>query len=251
MRFALELSYNGAAYHGWQVQNNAHTVQAEINTALATLLGHEVETLGCGRTDTGVHALQYFAQFDTDKLPVNPVFRLNRMIPEDIAIKAIYQVPENFNARFDAAYRLYEYHLHRKADPFLTGRSYYRFGGINFAAMNAAAKKLFEYEDFECFSKSRTQVKTFRCHIMQAEWKQLDEFRWVFIIKADRFLRNMVRAIVGTLMEAGNGKLDTAGFEDIIKSKKRTEAGQSVPAHALYLAQVGYDFKNWIKIDEQ
>lgn len=253
MRFVLQLSYAGTRYHGWQVQENAHTVQAQLNKALGLVAGHEVETLGCGRTDTGVHAKQFFAQLDTEKpLPKGVVFKLNNILPDDIAIQAAYAVPGDCNVRFDAEYRLYEYHLHTKPDPFLTGWSYYRYGRLDFDKMNAATQALFSYSDFECFSKSRTQVATYRCKIMRAEWIKTGDHTYVFYIQADRFLRNMVRAIVGTLQEVGTGKMTEGEFEEVIKSKKRTEAGQSVPAHALYLAQVGYDFERlkWIKTDE-
>ncbi len=253
MRFVVELSYDGTRYHGWQVQQNAHSVQAELNTALAKLLGNPVETIGCGRTDTGVHALQFFAHFDNPTpLPHNFIFRVNKILPNDIAIHEVYKVNDTFNARFDATYRLYEYHLHSKPDPFLVNRSYYRYGSLDFGAMNLAAQKLFDYTDFECFSKTRTQVYTFNCKIMQAKWQKTHESRHVFTIQADRFLRNMVRAIVGSLIDVGSGKLTIQGFETVIQSKKRTEAGLSVPAHGLYLKSIGYDYTitPFEKIDE-
>jgi tRNA pseudouridine38-40 synthase len=253
MRYVLQLSYAGTKYHGWQVQENAHTVQAQLNKALSLVAGHQVETLGCGRTDTGVHAKQFFAQLDTETpLKKGWVYKLNNILPVDIAILALYTVPADCNVRFDADFRLYEYHLHTQPDPFLEGWSYYRYGRLDFETMNTAAQKLFNYEHFECFSKSRTQVATYRCKIMRAEWVKTGHHTYIFYIQADRFLRNMVRAIVGTLLEVGTGKMTVEEFEEVIQSKKRTEAGQSVPAHALYLAQVGYDFERlkWTKTDE-
>ncbi|KAB2915941.1 MAG: tRNA pseudouridine(38-40) synthase TruA [Bacteroidetes bacterium] len=253
MRFVVELSYDGTRYHGWQVQQNANSVQAELNSAISKLLSHPVETIGCGRTDTGVHALQFFAHFDYHSpLPPKFVFRLNKILPYDIAIHAAYKVSDEFNTRFDATYRLYEYHMHSKPDPFLVNRSYYRYGPLDYDAMNLAAQKLFDYIDFECFSKTHTQVYTFNCKIMQAKWQKIHESRHVFTIQADRFLRNMVRAIVGSLIDVGSGKLTIQGFEAVIQSKKRTEAGFSAPAHGLYLKSIGYDYTltPFEKIDE-
>jgi tRNA pseudouridine38-40 synthase len=253
MRYVIELSYDGTRYHGWQIQQNAHSVQAEINNALSTILRCPIETTGCGRTDAGVHAKQFFLHFDADfELPHNLVLRLNKLLPFDIAITAAYLAADSFSTRFDATYRLYQYYIHHKPNPFLVGNSYYRYGMLDYEAMNQAVQKLFDYNDFECFSKTHTQVYTFNCKIMQAKWQKIDENRYVFIIQADRFLRNMVRAIVGSLIDVGTGKLTVAGFENIIKSKKRTEAGPSVPAHALFLAEVGYNLTQTPlkKIDE-
>lgn len=253
MRFVLEMAYNGSRYHGWQVQQNAHSVQQELNTALGKILGTETDTIGCGRTDTGVHAGSFYTQFDTQTpLGQKFVFRLNQILPGDIAIKAVYQVADNFNVRFDATYRLYHYYLHQKPDPFITDRSYYRYGSLDFEAMNKAAALLLNYTDFECFSKTHTDVHTFNCTIMQAGWHHLGNHKWVFTIKANRFLRNMVRAIVGSLIDVGTGRIDVAGFEQIIQSKSRQAAGQSVPPHALFLDEIGYDFDTikWDKIDE-
>lgn len=253
MRFVLEMAYDGRQYHGWQVQQNANSVQGELNRALSTLLGTPTESLGCGRTDTGVHATRFFAQFDSETaIGKGFSFRLNNILPNDIAITAVYAVDSDFNVRFDATYRLYHYFLHQKLNPFSNNRSYYRYGSIDFEAMNRAAQLLLNHTDFECFSKVHTDVYTFNCTIMHAQWQNTAPNQWMFSIQANRFLRNMVRAIVGSLLEVGTGRIDIDGFEAIIKSKNRSEAGKSVPAHALYLADIGYDFEKtkWEKIDE-
>lgn len=252
MRYIIKMAYVGSRYHGWQVQKNAISVQEEINNALQKLLRHEVNTIGCGRTDTGVHATCFYTQFDTDKkLQPRFVHRINRILPADITVYELYTVPDDFNVRFDATYRRYEYHLNQTPNPFLVGRSYYSYGELDFDAMNEAAKILLRYTDFECFSKVKTDVYTFNCTVTEAFWEFKGGQQWVFNIQANRFLRNMVRAIVGSLLEVGSGKLTIEGFEAIIKSKNRSEAGQSVPAHALYLVDVGFDFEKtkWNKID--
>lgn len=252
MQYVIKMAYEGSRYHGWQVQKNAHSVQAEINNALEKILGGEIVTIGCGRTDTGVHASCFYTQFQSSKtLTEGTVHKLNRILPDDIVVYELHGVPENFNIRFDATYRRYEYHLHQKLNPFIIGRSYYRYGALDFEKMNEAAELLLKYEDFECFSKVNTDVFTFNCDVTFAKWEEGEADNWVFTIQANRFLRNMVRAIVGSLLEVGTGKIDVEGFEAIIKSKKRSEAGQSVPAHALYLVDIGYDFEatKWHKID--
>lgn len=252
MRYILELSYAGGRYHGWQIQENAQTVQGELNNAVSKILGEKIETIGCGRTDTGVHSRYFVAHFDTEKkIPDNIVFKLNSILFSDIAIKALYAVPDDFNARFDATYRVYEYHLHQRPDPFLTHWSYYRYGAIDIDKMNQACQILLKHDDFECFSKSNTEVATFLCHIMEAKWVNPGNYTHIFTIKANRFLRNMVRAIVGSLLEIGSGKMTLEQFEGVLHSKNRNEAGPSVPAHGLFLTQVGYemDIKPWKKID--
>lgn len=252
MQYVLKLAYEGSKYHGWQVQKNANSIQQELNTALSKILRKNIETIGCGRTDTGVHATSFYAQFSFDEtIEKGLVHKLNRILPADIVIYELYSVADNFNIRFDATYRKYEYHLHQKLNPFIVGRSYYRYGKLDFETMNQAAQLLLNHTDFECFSKVHTDVFTFNCDVTYAKWEQKEPNNWVFTIQANRFLRNMVRAIVGSLIEVGNGKIDVEGFEAIIKSKKRSEAGQSVPAHALYLVDIGYDFEatKWHKID--
>lgn len=252
MRFVIKLAYEGGRYHGWQIQNNASSIQGEINEALSKILRKDIDTLGCGRTDSGVHATCFYAQFDFDEtIQEGLAHKLNRILPNDIVVYELYSVADDFNVRFDATYRKYEYHIHQKLNPFILGRSYYRYGALDFEEMNKAAQLLLKYSDFECFSKVNTDVYTFNCDISYAKWQQNQQNNWVFTIQANRFLRNMVRAIVGSLIDVGTSKIDVDGFEAIIKSKKRSEAGQSVPAHALYLADIGYDFEaiKWHKID--
>ena len=241
MRWLMEIAFKGTAYHGWQKQHNAHSVQTELERKLTLLLGGPVETVGCGRTDTGVHAKQFFLHFDCEKKfePANLIHKLNQTLPKDIAVHRIKKVKDGFNARFDAKYREYDYCISIKPDPFSLDFAWQFSKQLDMDAMNSAAKILFEYEDFECFSKNRTQVKTYRCSIMKAQWKK-KKGQLVFTIRADRFLRNMVRAIVGTMVEIGLGRLDEEGFRKIIESKSRSKAGQSVPAQGLSLVKVGY-----------
>lgn len=242
MRYIIHLSYNGKNYHGWQKQHNAHSVQTELELKLSLLLGEHIETLGCGRTDTGVHARQFFAHFDSNK-PVDTerlVFKLNQILPKEIAVYHIRKVHDSFNARFDATYRVYEYWITRLPDPFLTDFAWYQYGILDIDKMNEAAKLLLTHKNFECFSKVHTQVNNFLCDMMFAAWHE-DKHKLVFTIKANRFLRNMVRAIVGTLVEVGRGKLTIANFKEILDSQNRSEAGQSVPAKGLYLTEVHYD----------
>ena len=241
MRFFIELSYNGKAYHGWQIQPNAITVQAVIEDALSKLLKQKTTIFGAGRTDTGVHALQMFAHFDFEaKFDLeNIVFKLNVFLPKDIAIHNIFEVKEDAHTRFSALSREYVYRIAIKKNVFTTDNSYYLKHELDMLKMNEAAKILYNYKDFKCFSKSHTDVKTYNCDIMHAEWHILNE-ELVFTIKADRFLRNMVRAIVGTLINVGSGKMEIEELNTIIKSKNRMHAGASAPAHALYLSKIEY-----------
>ncbi len=240
LRYFLSLSYFGEAYHGWQRQPNAISVQEVLEQALSTLLRNPIAIVGAGRTDAGVHARQIFAHFDAEQeLPPDLTHRLNRYLPEDIAVKGIYSVPEDAHARFSATSRTYEYHIVLEKDPFQRDRAYLLQRSLNVDQMNAAAEILTSYEDFECFSKSNTDVKTFNCKISKAYWKEEGSLL-IFTIKADRFLRNMVRAIVGTLLEVGEGKLTLEDVKAIIKSRNRSEAGVSVPAKGLYLTRVEY-----------
>ncbi|MDO5607345.1 MAG: tRNA pseudouridine(38-40) synthase TruA [Capnocytophaga sp.] len=241
MRYFAEFSYHGKKYHGWQNQPNAITVQQVLEQSLTTLLRQPIEVVGAGRTDSGVHARQMFAHFDYDGvMPARLVFRLNSLLPNDIAIRRILRVGDEAHARFDAIRRTYEYHISTRKSPFLHGMSMYLTHPLAVDAMNEAAKILFKYTDFQCFSKSNTDVKTYFCTIYQAFWK-IEEGHLVFTISADRFLRNMVRAIVGTLLEVGLGKLSLADFERIIESKNRSNAGASVPACGLFLVEVAYE----------
>ncbi len=241
MRYFLELSYNGKAYHGWQNQPNAISVQEVTEKALSTLLRETIAIVGAGRTDAGVHAKQMFAHFDTEEEfeEENLKFKLNAFLPKDIAIQSIFKVTPEAHARFDALSRTYLYRISLQKDAFNYDNAYNFRNDLDLDKMNEASKILFNYIDFECFSKSNTDVNTFNCTIMKAEWTQQDnEFH--FVIKADRFLRNMVRAVVGTMINIGAGKIEVEELHNIIKSKNRSEAGFSVPAHALYLTKIEY-----------
>lgn len=241
MRYFIELSYNGSAYHGWQNQPNAISVQQVLEEALATLLQSKTEIVGAGRTDTGVHASQMFAHFDFDNEIDTPnlVYKLNSFLPNDIAISDVFRVKEDSHARFDALSRTYLYKISTIKNVFNTDFAYRLQLPLDVEKMNEACKILFIYNDFQCFSKSNTDVKTYNCTITKAEWfKDNDEI--IFLITADRFLRNMVRAIVGTMINIGLGKIKVDDLHEIIKSKNRSEAGYSVPAHGLYLTQIVY-----------
>lgn len=241
MRYILELAYKGTRYHGWQKQHNALSVQGVLDEKLSLLLGENIESLGCGRTDTGVHASSFYAHFDSMKpLDVGHIlYKLNHILPDDIVIKGLTKTTDEFNARFDAISRTYEYWIVQKPNPFLTDYAWYQYGNLDIALMNEAAQLLLGKKDFECFSKVHTQVNNFVCEIHSAHWAFKEE-KLIFTIQANRFLRNMVRAIVGTLMEVGRGKLSLTHFELILTSKDRCEAGQSVPAHGLFLTSIVY-----------
>lgn len=241
MRYFIELSYNGKAYHGWQIQPNAISVQEVLEKALSTLLKEKISTMGAGRTDAGVHAVQMFAHFETHVIfeIKTLIFKLNSFLPEDIAIKDLFKVKPEAHTRFDALSRTYLYRIAVEKNPFNTNQAFYLKHKIDAVKLKEATKILLEYKDFQCFSKSNTDVKTYNCNIMKAEWLMVEN-ELQFTIKADRFLRNMVRAIVGTLINIGLGKLEVGALHDIIKSKNRSEAGFSVPAHALYLTEVVY-----------
>ncbi|HEY9534912.1 MAG TPA: tRNA pseudouridine(38-40) synthase TruA [Mucilaginibacter sp.] len=247
-RYFIELSYDGTHYHGWQTQPNALSVQEVLNKALSTVLRRPIETVGCGRTDTGVHAKEFFAHF-TSRRPEpgtfdepdlkNMVRSLNAILPHDIAIKNIFAVDDEMHARFSATLRSYQYHIHFNKDPFTHNYSWLLRDEPDVELMNAAAKIIMEYTDFSCFSKSNTQVKTNNCKISRADWVKTDN-GIVFNISADRFLRNMVRAIVGTLLMVGRKEIAPESIHDIITSKNRSNAGMSVPACGLYLTEVKY-----------
>jgi tRNA pseudouridine38-40 synthase len=241
LRYFIELSYKGTNYHGWQIQPDASSVQEEITKALATILQEKILLVGAGRTDAGVHASQMFAHVDTvKKLSNNYVHKLNAILPNDIVIKSIKEVSDDTHARFDAVSRTYEYRILLGRDPFLLETTWQLHQkNLQIEKMNEAANLLFKYEDFESFSKVKTDVNTFNCTIMKAVWI-LEDKHLIFHIKANRFLRNMVRAIVGTLLEVGLGKKTVEDFRKIIESKKRSEAGLSVPAKGLFLTEVCY-----------
>ena len=241
MRYFIELAYNGKAYHGWQVQPNAITVQQMLERALSTLLNVETTIVGAGRTDTGVHASQMFAHFDIgssiDESDLK--YKLNSFLPKDISIVDIFLVTPEAHARFSATQRTYEYRIATTKDVFDYDYSYYVSQLLDIHKMNDACGILMEYTNFQCFSKTHTDVKTYHCKIEHAEWKK-ENHTLVFTISADRFLRNMVRAIVGTLINIGLGKMETYDLHDIIASKDRSRAGYSVPAHGLFLTRVEY-----------
>jgi len=247
-RFFIELSYDGTNYHGWQLQPNAIGVQEVLNKALSTILREPVETLGCGRTDTGVHARQFFAHFDAERLMADGLWimeqgslirSVNSLLPYDIAVKRTFPVTPQAHARFDATQRAYEYHVHFCKDPFKNKYSWMLRDEPDLELMNKAAAIIMEYTDFSCFSKSNTQVKTNNCKITNAGWIRVDG-GIVFHISADRFLRNMVRAIVGTLLQVGHGEIEPYEVRGIILSKSRSKAGTSVPACGLYLTDIKY-----------
>ena len=244
MRYFIQLSYKGTAYHGWQVQKNARSVQELVNKALSTVLRQPLETLGCGRTDTGVHARQLFAHFDYEKEfnTEKVLIALNGLLPHDIAVQHIFEVAETAHARFDATSRTYEYHICFDKDPFLTNFAWHIQQIPAIEQMNLACKILIDHADFSCFSKSHTQVKTNICKITDASWKMNDK-ELVFYITADRFLRNMVRAIVGTMLQIGKNELSLKQFVQIIESKDRSMAGMSVPAEGLYLCKIEYPYE--------
>ncbi len=231
----------GTAYHGWQKQPNAITVQSVMEDAFSKLLGNAINLVGAGRTDAGVHAKTMFAHFDSDGIAEQSelTHRLNAFLPEGIAVEEIFEVSDTAHARFHAVERGYEYWVTQQKNPFLTGLAHYVKMPLDVAAMNRAASLLLEYDDFECFSKSNTDVKTYRCDIRSAQWQVVGE-RLVFSITADRFLRNMVRAIVGTLLDIGTGKKLPEALHAVIASKDRAMAGPSVPAKGLYLTRVLY-----------
>jgi tRNA pseudouridine38-40 synthase len=243
-RYFVELSYDGTRYHGWQVQPNAPTIQQTIEDALATLLKRRVLLTGAGRTDTGVHASYFVAHFDSELPDIEQsgdiVFRLNGILPDDIAIHSIEKVDNEMHARFSATSRRYIYSI-RKTKP-LFNRQYchYFYGDLDIEKMNHACKILMEYTDFTSFSRLHTDVKTNNCNIMEAFWTA-DRDGCTFEIRADRFLRNMVRSIVGTMMEVGTGKMELDAFRDIIEARDRSRAGTSAPARGLFLVDISYD----------
>jgi tRNA pseudouridine38-40 synthase len=243
LRYFIKLAYNGTHYHGWQYQPNAASVQETMNKAFSVILNNEISLMGAGRTDTGVHAKEMFAHFDLEKpfdIP-NTIHKLNSFLPKDIVIYAIIPVANEAHSRFDATKRTYEYHINTFKDAFLQEQSWYFHQKLDLDLMNEAAKSLLNHTDFQCFSKVNTDVNTFDCSIFEAYWKQEDD-KLIFTISANRFLRNMVRSIVGTLINIGLHKITLDDFEAIIESKNRDKAGFSVPAHGLYLTKIAYDY---------
>lgn len=248
LRYFIELAYNGKPYHGWQKQPNASSVQDTLEKALSTLLKSTISIVGAGRTDAGVHAAFMVAHFDTDiKFNTEKLtYQLNSFLPSAIAIHSIFEVHSEAHARYDALSRTYHYKIIMGKDVFYNDLAYKFTLPLNIKAMNKACEILFEYRDFQCFSKSKTDVKTYNCVIKKAIWQQ-DNTALLFTITADRFLRNMVRAIVGTMLNIGVGKLNVADLHSIIVSKNRSEAGFSVPAHGLYLTKIEYPESIYLK----
>lgn len=245
MRYFIHLAYKGTNYHGWQSQPDAISIQECIEKALQTLLRNPISIVGAGRTDSGVHAKEMFAHFDfNENIDAKKLVRkLNSFLPKDIAIFNILNVHDEAHARFDATKRTYEYYIHTQKNAFECDDSWYYSHVLNLEKMNEACKILFDYIDFECFSKTHTDVNTFNCKIHEAFWKQNGN-QLVFTISADRFLRNMVRAIVGTMINIGLEKITLEDFKKIIESKNRNKAGFSVPAHGLYLSKIEYNYIN-------
>ena len=241
MRYFIELSYNGKAYHGWQYQPNAISVQQVLEEALSKMFKTKTAIVGAGRTDAGVHASQMFAHFDFNgELDIDTlIYRLNSFLPEDIAIHDIFLVKPNAHARFNAISRTYNYRVSNRKNAFTFDYAYRMLQHLDVEKMNKACEILLQYKDFQCFSKVNTDVKTYHCDIKEAYWK-VENDELTFVITADRFLRNMVRAIVGTMINIGLGKIEIEELHTIIKSKSRSEAGFSVSAHGLYLTKVVY-----------
>jgi pseudouridylate synthase I len=243
IRYFIFISYRGTSYHGWQIQPNSVTVQKILDEALSVVLNEKISTIGAGRTDAGVHAIFFCAHFDCnspDLLTIsNLVFRLNQYLPADISVNSIKKVVPDANARYSAISRTYKYYISRIKDPFSDNSSWYLHGKIDITAMNEACRILSLHSDFTSFSRLHSGAKSNICKIYNAGWEESDN-RLVFKIKADRFLRNMVRAIVGTSVEIGFGKMDLKEFEDIILAKDRCRAGKSAPAKGLFLVDIEY-----------
>lgn len=240
-RYFIKLSYEGTNYHGWQIQDNVKTVQEEVNKALSTILGTEITCTGCGRTDTGVHATDFYAHFDTDNVTTpysDFTYKVNGCLPPDIALHEIYDVGKEANSRFDATSRSYVYKIITKKDVFAK-HAYFHYKKMDLQLMNSCTQLLLAHTDFSCFSKSHTQTHTNDCDITEAQWIA-EDVKLEFRISANRFLRGMVRAIVGTLLEVGEGKISKEDFKKILADKDRSNAGFSVPANGLFLTRVDY-----------
>ena len=243
MRFFIEFSYNGSNYHGWQRQPFQTSIQERFEDCISKILSSNISLTAAGRTDTGVHAKKMFAHFDYDKEfdYLKTIHQLNSFLPNDISVRNIFRVNDDDHARFSAISRTYRYVLISRKDPFMQKRAYLLKNKLDIKKMNEACKYLLSNDNFKSFSKSKTDVKTYICDIQEATWTQVDDDTFIFKIKANRFLRNMVRAIVGTLIEVGQNIITIDQFNDVILSKNRAKAGYSVPAHGLYLTDVEYD----------
>lgn len=242
-RYFIYFAYDGTNYHGWQLQPNGNSVQEELQKALSTLLRQTVNIVGAGRTDAGVHARKMAAHFDIEDAPIDCprlAYKLNRMLPPDIAVHEVVPVDADMHARFSAKWRTYHYYLHQGREPFARHYSYASHFELDFEAMNQAAAHLLTVRDFGAFCKAHTDVKTTLCQVTQAQWVQDDATHWHFVITANRFLRNMVRAVVGTLVNVGRHRISIEDFDRIVASGQRTAAGESMPAHALFLENIIY-----------
>lgn len=243
-RYFVELSYFGKNYSGWQIQPNAHTIQEELQDNLTKLnRNNPIKVIGCGRTDAGVHGQHYFMHIDFPEIPNidHFIFKLNHMLPKAIVILDVFEVQPKAHSRFDATERTYKYYLHHYKNPFLKDTSWYCYEKLDMNLMNKAAETLLVHKDFEAFSKVSTNVHNFLCEVRYAKWEQVGE-QMIFTISANRFLRNMVRAIVGTLIEVGAKRMTLEEFEGVILSKDRDCAGKSAPANGLTLIEVKYPF---------
>ncbi len=243
MKYFIQLSYLGKNYCGWQIQPDQPSIQETLTKAIDTALQENVEIVGSGRTDTGVNAKNYIAHFECSehiKDKKQFIFKLNTLLPKDIAIQDCWPVPEDAHARFSATKRSYSYQITQEKNPFLIDQAYYIKRKVDLELMNLAAQKLKNYRNFKAFSKVKTQVYTYNCEIYEADWQDLGNGILEFNITANRFLRNMVRAIVGTLIEVGLQKISISDFEKIIESQERSKAGKSVPAEALCLKYIEY-----------
>ncbi len=249
MRIALEIAYDGTNYHGWQAQKGCITVQEEIEKALSKILQTKIAVMGCGRTDSGVHAMQFFLHFDyVGEIHEHFLFRLNQLLPKDIAAYSWIPVTDNFHARFQANYRKYIYKVNFVKNPFAENLSLFLLKDPNVEEMNKACKILLQHNDFASFCKMGSGNKSTRCKLMEAEWKFVEPDKTLeFHIKADRFLRNMVRAVVGTLLQVGDGELALEDLDKVVESRTRKNAGKSVAARGLYLAEVGYNWDEYRK----
>ena len=243
MRYFITLSYDGTRYHGWQIQPNGVSVQEKLEWALSTLLREEISVTGAGRTDAGVHARMMVAHFDlrSQELDCGQLaYKLNRLLPQDIAVQKVEAVSDEMHARFSAKWRTYHYYIHTCKNPFLRAYSCETHYPLDFAKMNEAGRRLMGYDDFGAFCKSGADVKTTLCQVTKAEWVQTSPTTWYFEITANRFLRNMVRAVVGTMIDVGRGRLTIEEFCKVIEGKRRTEAGESMPGNALFLEKIDY-----------
>ena len=242
-RYFMHLAYDGAAYHGWQRQSNAHTVQQTLEHALSVYFRQEVCVTGCGRTDTGVHASSYYVHLDL-QMPVDDLeqarFKLNNILPADITVFALFPVASDAHARFDATRRGYRYYLHTAKDPFALRSAHVHYR-LDLEAMNAAAAHVLKVRDFGAFCKAGSDVNNTVCEVVESHWTRQGD-SWTYHIAANRFLRNMVRAAVGTLIDVGRGYTSHAEFEEILRTGKRSNAGMSAPAHGLFLTEISYPF---------